>query len=474
MNQDPSSQTECPFHQSASSRSANDGDVEESKLKASSPPRFYRQVALLGDPSDFLDGLIADYGDFIHYRGLFDFYLINEARLVSQLFKQTHRQFNKQTPIYRRFRSALGDSLVNAEGEDWKMRRKTMTPTFTPASANSFFDLMKEQTVTSLQDWGGETDLGEAMNRLALEVSGKALFSRSFDERSQDVFRWVKTVNHYSAQPPFPLVGAPWFPRPSKYRMKRSWKEFRRFVQDLIEERRQSEATNEDLFSVLIAMTNPETGAGFSDDEIAEEILGMIIGSHESTATSLTWLFYELGKNPAIHQSLLAEIDEVLGSKELAQEDLSSLPLLKQALHETLRLHPPFWFENRCATETVTLGGEVLEKGALVILSRQALHRNEKYWPDPHSFRPERFDENKVKVDDLIRAGHYVPFSSGPRICIGRHFAMLEMMLIAVEILQRFEVVVPEGQSGQTAAKLTMALRNGLKVQLKRRENSEK
>ena len=467
MHHQISPETECPFHHSTPPNS--DNEPRESQLTASLPPRFYRQAELLGDPSDFLNGLIEDYGDFVHYRGLFDFYLINEASLVSQVFKQTHRQFNKQTPIYRRFRSALGDSLVNAEGDNWKTRRKTMSPSFTPTAANSFFALMQEQTAQSLKRWGGEINLGEVMNRLALEVSGKALFSCSFDERSQDIFRWVKAVNHYSAQPPFPVVGSPWFPRPSKFKMERAWKEFRSFVQELIVGRREGKEEKGDLFTILTGMTNPETGEGFSDDEVAEEVLGMIIGSHESTATTLTWLFYELGKNAAFYQDLIAEIDEVLGCKELTQEDLASLPLLKQALYETLRLHPPFWFENRCTTEKVTLGGEVLEKGALVVLSRQALHRNEKYWADPEQFRPERFDEKTVKIEELVRSGCYVPFSSGPRMCIGRHFAMLQMMLIAVGVLRRFEVKVPEGQSARVSTKLTMALRDGLKVRLKAR-----
>ena len=258
--------------------------------------------------------------------------------------------------------------------------------------------------------------------------------------------------------------------------MKRTWKEFLAFIKELIAERREEGAgeESEDLLSILLNMRDEETGKGFTDEEVAEEMLGMVIGSHETTGATLTWLFFELGKNPAFHQSLVAEIDQVTKGEALQAETLTSLPLLKQALYETMRLHPPFWFENRNATEEVTLGGERLPKGALVVFSRHALHRNERYWDEPEEFRPSRFDESVVKVEDLIRQGCYVPFGSGPRVCIGRHLAMAEMMMIAAGVLQRFEVKVLGGQSEECSVKMTMELRDGLRVQLSARDSETK
>ena len=248
--------------------------------------------------------------------------------------------------------------------------------------------------------------------------------------------------------------------------MNKVWKEFGAFVRTLIEERRQKSVQAHDLFTVLLNMRDQESGEPLSDDEIAEELLGMIIGSHESVANSLTWLFFELGRNPSVHRELIRENKDVVRKAQITGESLSSLPLLKQAIYETLRLHPPFWFENRSATESVLLGGETLQKGALVVLSRYALHRNEKYWSEPEEFRLERFDERKISVDKLIRSGCYVPFSNGPRVCIGRHFAMLKMMTIATHLLQKFEVEIVEGQSAEVSTQLTMGLKDGLQVNL--------
>ena len=334
---------------------------------------------------------------------------------------------------------------------------------------------MREQSEKVLTEWEGEMDFGPAMNGLTMEVSGKALFSRSFDARSGEIHHWIKTVNQYSSRTPLPVVGAPWFPRPSTFRMKRTWKDYLAFIKELIAERRSEDAgtsddsEGEDLFSILLNVRDEETGKGFADEEIAEEMLGMIIGSHETTGATLTWFFFELGKNPEFHQALVTEVDQVTGGKALHPETLASLPLLKQALYETMRLHPPFWFENRNATEEVTLGGECLPKGALVVFSRHALHRNEKYWEEPEEFRPSRFDESVVKVEELMRKGCYVPFGSGPRVCIGRHLAMAQMMMIVTGILQKFKVTVPAGQCEECSTKLTMELRDGLRVQLSAR-----
>ena len=147
------------------------------QLTAVRPPRFFRQAGLLKDPIVFFAEVIESHGDFVHYRGILDFYLINDAELVSHVFKQTNRQFNKETSVYRRLQSALGESLITAEGENWKVRRKMMFPTFTPAAVNLFFELMQEQATKTLTEWEGEMNFGPAMNHLTMEVSGKALLA---------------------------------------------------------------------------------------------------------------------------------------------------------------------------------------------------------------------------------------------------------------------------------------------------------
>ena len=437
-------------------------------------PFCYKQWKAIGNPSDFINLLVGEFGDFIHYRGLINFYLINDAALVAQVFKQTHRNFNKQTPIYKRFRHALGNSLVNAEGEHWKRQRKLINPTFTPASVKSFFEVMVQHTNQHIQKWDhldsaeNELNFSMEMNRLALGVSGEILFSNSFQARAEEIFSWVKIISRFSARPPFPIISSPKFPRPLTMKMNQVWKEFKQFIESLVEERQRLPAEHQpnDLFSIFLNMVDEQTGEGMSEQEIAEEILGMIIGSHESTATALTWFFYELEQNPEIETKILDEINRTIGDSDLSYENIGELKYLKQVIYETLRLHPPFWFENRNVTTPVDLGEQSLKTGDLVVLSRYALHRNAKYWPNPDDFNPDRFDESKVNIDNLIRSGCYVPFSTGPRVCIGRHFAMMELIIITTSILKKYHLRIKKGQSAEASTHLTMELKNALMVTL--------
>jgi|GEM_PF-1327080 len=441
---------------------------EESCPELCECPNFYKQWKLIGDPSDYIDSLIQNFGDFIHCRGVIDFYLINSPDLVAQVCKQTHKFFNKQTSIYKRFRHALGDSLVNSEGEHWKRQRRLMTPTFTKSAIESYFQLMQTQVTTYLKTWdeseGQEIQFEEAMNHLTLQVAGSVLFSSSFEEKAEDVYRWVKVISKFSARPPLPIIGDPNFPRPLTYKTNKVLKEFKDYIDELIADREGEE--HDDLFSVFLNMVDEETGEPMSHDEVAEEVLGMIFGSHESSATALTWLFYELTENPECLEKVREEVKAVVGDRSIALEDLEELKYTEQVIYETLRLHPSFWFENRKAITEVELCGHTLKEGDLVAFSRYSLHRNPKAWPNPNRFDPERFDTEKVDLKALFRSGSYMPFGMGPRHCIGKNFAMMEMVLITAHIIQNYEVQRSGKCSGEKVTNLTMELKSGLAIKV--------
>lgn len=463
----------CPFH---TNQKGGQDEVplpyEPTKLKMTR--WFYQQWRVVLTPSVFVDRVVRQYGDFVYYRGVFNFHLINDPLLISQVFKQTHKNFNKRSSLYQRFRHALGDSLVTAEGEHWKKQRKLLSPSFAPSAVKNYFLQMERSCKIFLNDWdgyvksGGSFDFSREMNRLSLEVAGSVLFSQSFEGNSEQIHKWVKVINRFSARPPIPIIGSPEFPRPLTMKMNRVMREYGEFMHKLIAERRKGEDQG-DLLSLILGMHDEETKEKMTEGEVAEEVLGMIIGSHESTAITLTWLFYELAKNPGCQKTLEQEIVEVTNGEQIQFEHLDKLNYLKQVIYETLRLHPPFWLENRNVTQEVKLGEKTLQKGDLVVLSRYAIHHNPKYWTEPELFNPERFDENKINMDELMRSGKYVPFSQGPRVCMGRHFAMTELIIIVVTMLNKYKIGVQAGQSDKVVAKVTMELKHGLKTTITKR-----
>ncbi len=436
------------------------------------PPRFYKQWMLAGNRAFFFDRLVQDFGDFVHYRGLFNFYLVNHPALVKQVLQETNTAFDKGSVIYDRFRKPFGDGLVVAEGEHWKRQRKLLQQVFGPVTVRRFLSSMVQSIEDMLEGWDGFAsedrvfNVATEMNHLTLAIAGRAFFHDSFAEHCDSIQRWTHTINYYSAKPPLPIIRSYWFPSRLNRRMRRTMREFHEFLQSMIEQRRE-DSSHDDLLSILVQARHEDGGAGMSDLQVREEVLGMIIGGHETASSALTWAWRALHLNPQVRSRLQAEADSVLGDGTPTIAQVSELQYTRMVVEETLRLHPPFWFENRNVRSEVSLGGVQLKPGDLVAFSRYSLHRHSGFWNDPERFDPMRFEPGKEENSRSTYAS--VPFGGGPRVCIGVHFAMLELVLILAMVSRRFQVEVDPSDRHELAANLTLEPRYGVQVHLSRR-----
>lgn len=441
-------------------------------------PWFYRQWMLAGNPAYFFERITRDFGDFVHYRGLFSFYLVNHPELVKQVLQETHKNFDKQTIIYNRFRVAFGNGLVVSEGDHWKRQRKLMQPMFVPGAAKQFLNLMTDSAQQMTERWRAHSQSGtvfniaEEMNRITLEIAGRALFHDGFHQSADKIAHWTEVINHYSAKPPLPILRSPWFPSRLNRNLQSTLHEFRTFLQQLIDNRRALQVdpnasaanTQRDLLTILMEARDEETGSPMDDQQVMEEVLGMIIGGHETASSALAWLWHELHTHPDVRDQVEREIDLVLRGEAVTLSAIGELRVTRMVLEETLRLHPPFWFENRNVMQAVELGGSQLPKGAIVAFSRYSLHRHPQFWKEPERFNPERF--HPEHEENSRTSGAYVPFGYGPRLCIGLNFAMLELLTIVATVMQRFQVNVADDNRHEMAARLTMTPRYGVRVRV--------
>jgi cytochrome P450 len=449
-----------------------------SPIKLVRPPWMFEQWMIAGNPALFFDRLVNEFGDYIHYRGLFNFYLVNHPTLVKQVLQETHKSFDKNSVIYDRFRVAIGGGLVAAEGNRWKRQRKLMQPLFGPTTVKRYFSLMQDATANMLASWsdrcqsGTVFDASKDMSHLTLEIAGRAFFHDGFTEASEKIYRWTQAINRYSAKPPLPIIRSSWFPSHVNIGLRRNQRQFHAFLQEIIDARRAAiDATQtqerEDLITILLKARHEDTNEAMTDLEIKEEVVGMIIGGHETSSTTLTWLWYELARHPEIERQLHAEIEQVIGGRELELDDIPNLVYTRMVIEEAMRLHPPAWFENRNVTKDVELGGVTLPAGSLVAFSRYSLHRHKDFWKEPDRFDPERFRPDHEENRRSTYAS--VPFGGGPRICLGIHFAMLELVAVVAMIAQRFNVIVDATDRHKMVAHLTMTPKYGVKVRLERR-----
>jgi cytochrome P450 len=240
------------------------------------------------------------------------------------------------------------------------------------------------------------------------------------------------------------------------------------FVWRLIRERRASGEDRGDLLSMLLLAVDDEgDGSGMSDRQARDEIMTLLLAGHESTAVTLTWTVYLLAKHPDLQEELAAQARQTLGGRPPLVSDLAKLSLLEQTLKESMRLYPAVYFLSREAHEPLELGGYALPRGAQIHISPYLTHHDERWWPNPEQFDPERFTPaNEAQIPPLA----YFPFGAGPRGCIGKSFALMEAQLILASLLDRYRLELAPAQ-GEPALETQVSLhpQGGLKIVASRR-----
>jgi cytochrome P450 len=210
-----------------------------------------------------------------------------------------------------------------------------------------------------------------------------------------------------------------------------------KLVAELVEQRRREGVEHFDFLQMLMAARDRETDAAMSDRELVDEVLTLIVAGHETTASSLAWTWLLVARDPLVAERLHAEAAAAPGARPLGLEAAESLHYTHQVLQESLRLYPPGWLFTRRNLEADELGGYAIAPRTDVFICPYLLHRHPAYWDEPEAFRPERF----AGVDAVERHRFsYIPFSVGPRHCIGENVAVFEMLVHLQTMCRRFRL----------------------------------
>nr|BAH13972.1 unnamed protein product [Homo sapiens] len=205
-----------------------------------------------------------------------------------------------------------------------------------------------------------------------------------------------------------------------------------------------------------------EDGKKLSDEDIRAEADTFMFEGHDTTASGLSWVLYHLAKHPEYQERCRQEVQELLKDrepKEIEWDDLAQLPFLTMCIKESLRLHPPVPAVSRCCTQDIVLpDGRVIPKGIICLISVFGTHHNPAVWPDPEVYDPFRFDPKNIKERSPLA---FIPFSAGPRNCIGQAFAMAEMKVVLGLTLLRFRVL-PDHTEPRRKPELVLRAEGGL------------
>ncbi|MFI9503586.1 cytochrome P450 [Nocardia sp. NPDC052566] len=410
-------------------------------------------LAFKRDQITFLDKGIARHGDIFRFRPLgIPMVLVNHPDYIRHILIDKGEQYDKDAALFRVVRPVLRKGLIaNADMALWRRQRRMMAPHFTPRTVSAFARNMTGETVQMLDRWerradpGALLDITDEIGQLALRIVNRSLFSADVGESAQSFERAFQVANGILGaffRFPFPPLSVP---TPSHRRLYRAIGDMDAFVSGFIEKRlRDDVAVGEetDLLTLLLHTVDEEDGKGMDLEQLHHEVLNICVGAYETTTNTLSWTFYLLARHPDIEKRLHAEVDQVLGDRVPTFDDLPKLTYARQIVEETLRIYSPAYQFMRRATVADEIDGYRMPVGTNVLLNSYFLHRHPEFWEDPERFDPDRFTPEEVAK----RPKHaYIPFGSGHRICIGKHFALAELTLVLATVARGHRLFQPPG-----------------------------
>ncbi|ELT93418.1 hypothetical protein CAPTEDRAFT_144012 [Capitella teleta] len=223
-------------------------------------------------------------------------------------------------------------------------------------------------------------------------------------------------------------------------------------------------------FLDILLLARDEAGQGLSELEMRQEVDTFLFEGHDTTASAISWCLYTLAKHPEFQTRAAAEVQSLVAgrdSEHLVWDDLNELPYLTKCIKESLRMTPPVPFIGRELDAKMDIEGVTLLPGTFVDINIWAVHHNEHVWGKDHmQYNPERFNPENMKGMDSFS---FIPFSAGPRNCIGQNFAMHELKVIIARILLKFELCVDPDHKVSMKPELVMRAENGIKLFFKPR-----
>jgi cytochrome P450 len=453
----------------------------------------------------------------------FTAWFVTEPALVEEVLVKQRASFNKGRS-WKVMRKFSGNGLVTSDGDLWLKQRRMIQPAFHRESIEEYARLMTDFTrrmlshkwETSIQQIpaGGEVvrDVYTDMKELTLEIVCGALFDLDVGEEPNElnlntntfrpsslasktdnavagiVSRAIEAFDAYTQQR-FPPPD--WLPTKLNRALRSGLAGIDGLVYNLIAERRRDPRLTErkDLLSLLVRMTEGESGSGMSDKQLRDEVLTLLSAGHDTTAVALTWALYMVATHPSVQAKLQAELQNLwvisqtspelkesstdssnVGAMQLGVADLGQLSYHTQVIKETLRLYPSFWLTVRDTVADTEIGGYDIKKGTRICVLPWVTHRDPRFFLDPEEFEPERWTP---QFEQNLPRFAYFPFGGGARQCIGNAFAMQEAVLVLATILSQYEMQLASAEPIQLGRGVVVRPKHGLPLLIKPRLPSE-
>jgi len=397
--------------------------------------------------------------------------LVNKPEYIQHVLQTNNKNYVKGIE-YDELKHILGDGLLTSEGSFWLRQRRLAQPAFHKKRLAHFVEMMVSSTEQLLLEWNSSTNEKEAfdvlpeMMRLTLDIVSRTMFSTHVNKHAPAIAEALGALIHDAYGRIESMVNVPlWFPTKHNNYVVRQRKVLQNVILNLIEERRNSGESMNDLLSMLMEAEDEDTGERMTDKQLMDELMTIFLAGHETTANALSWTLYLLSENPEVEQCLLEEVTSVLGNEAPTLESVRSLNYTMNVLKESMRLYPPAWMLGRTALQDDEVDCLPIAKGSNILISTWALHRSERYWEEPLAFKPERFEQEK----DIPKFA-YFPFGGGPRLCIGTNFANMEMQIVLAMLVREYSFSLKEDHPVEPEPLVTLRPKHGLQFYARKRK----
>lgn len=417
--------------------------------------------AFMQDPLGFLLHNRQNYGDIYFFSAIrLKIGILSHPDYVKHVLQDNNKNYVKSIAYQRILKKFLGNGLLTSEGDFWRRQRRIAQPAFHRDRLAEFTDLMVSCTEDMIVRWkknpafSDEINMSDEMMSLTSEVVAKALFNKDLAMDTRRTGQSINRLNELGTmrlqKPWYPPL---WVPLPHNLAFRRNKKNLDKLIYEAIDRRKKQPDPGTDLLGMLLSARDAETGEGMTDLQLRDELMTLFVAGHETSATTLSWIFYLLHQNPEKKAILLQEIRTHLGQRSISLQDLPALPYTLQVIYESMRLYPAAWMIGRRATTPDHIAGFKIEADRNMLIPIYIIHRHPDLWENPDEFIPERFEKEKAKTYDKFA---YFPFGGGPRLCIGNNFALMEMQIILATILRDFDFVMKDEQPIAPEALITL------------------
>lgn len=408
-------------------------------------------------------------------------FMLNQPELVRRVLVDEPNDFPKHSYMGEIMAPLMGESIFTTNAQQWRRQRDLLNPSFELTRIQHVFSLMQTAAEQMLQrfaqlETAPSIDVDREMGLVAADIIFRTILSVSIEQDdAREIFDafavFQREVPKTTMKKVFRIPT--WIPigwRGERRRLHAAGQiraALERVIRPRYEAAQSSQTANEqDILASMLSAIDPDTGARFSFAEIVDQVATMFLAGHESSASALTWSLYLLALNPDVQERLHDEVTTALNGEPISAAALKKMPLARDVFRESLRLYPPVGFFARESANATCMRNKAVPEDATIVISPWLIHRHRSYWDAPDDFDPGRYAKARMKMP--LR-DCFLPFSMGPRVCIGAGFAMQEAVLVLATLVSQYRFSMAAGFEPIPVARLTTRSDNGMHLVFSRR-----